>query len=37
MAEIEDAPEPFYVTHKTGKRVLGIRDLKYWALVRAAE
>jgi hypothetical protein len=37
MAQVEDTPEPFFVTHTTGKRVLAIRDAKYWALVRSGK
>jgi hypothetical protein len=39
MAPIEDppAPEPFFIRHRTGQRMLAVRDSKYWALVRAGK
>jgi hypothetical protein len=30
----EDQPEPFFIPHKIGQRLLGVRSSYYWGLVR---
>lgn len=35
MGQVDEAPEPFFVPHKVGRRVLGIQGSKYWSLVKS--